>query len=187
MFLIWETPHFSLTTTLSFFTITTKVHGQGEMAFSFLACMNICTFWASVLHIFFHSNKLNKLDYTISLSTSLKSPFSVNVYGRFQVSTSHLCKFIFKVEQRNFLPPADEHENSLLVSNSAHTSFCTLKVKQPREVTMSQNTFLTGENITCVTSFLWWIPVISVQRPLVFCLIFVSMYDQLGSVVAKSR
>ena len=34
-----------------------------------------------------------------------------------------------------------ECENSLMVSNSAHTSFFTVKLKQPSEVTISKQSF----------------------------------------------
>lgn len=44
--------------------------------------------------------------------------------------------------QQDFPPSADKCENSLLVSNSAHTSFCTVKLKHPREAAVSENTFL---------------------------------------------
>ncbi len=42
----------------------------------------------------------------------------------------------------NSPPSADECENSLLVSNSAHTSFCTVKVKHPNDLTIRKKYLL---------------------------------------------
>ncbi len=58
--------------------------------------------------------------------------------------------------QRNFPPSADECENSLLVSNSAHKSVCTVKVKHHSEVTIS-TTFLSGGGLQFTIYWSsWW-------------------------------
>lgn len=51
---------------------------------------------------------------------------------------------------RNFLPSADECDNNLLVSNSAYTSLCAVKVKHSSEVSAGKSVFLTG-----VVAFNW--------------------------------
>ncbi len=46
-----------------------------------------------------------------------------------------------KWAQRNFPLPADERENNVLPSNSAHTSFCTVRFKHSSELTISKTHF----------------------------------------------
>lgn len=85
---------------------------------------------------------------------SLKSPLSMYTHWKFQVSTSRLYKLHtgtkpvemsqnpshmhtsvtqLKVSCVKLPSSADDFENSLLVSNPAHISFCTVKLKHPTE------------------------------------------------------
>lgn len=45
----------------------------------------------------------------------------------------------FRKAQTSLAPSAEESDNSLVVTNSAHASICTEKVKHPREVTIKRS------------------------------------------------
>ncbi len=67
----------------------------------------------------------------------------------------HVLNSDLRWAQRNFPASADECENSLRVSNSAHASFCTVKLKHPGEVTISETHFWVEEDFTVFTVSVW--------------------------------